>query len=639
VLLSIGYSACHWCHVMAHESFEDPETAAYMNDNFVNVKVDREERPDVDAIYMDAVQTMTGHGGWPMTVFLTAEQQPFFAGTYYPKDDRPNHPSFRRVMEAIAAAWQTRRDDVTKQADQLVAAVNRQIAPSDTVPPEAVYEMAYRTVLDSWDREHGGFGGAPKFPQAPTLEFLLRIAERPWAPEAKDILSHTLWEMARGGIYDQVGGGFSRYAVDRIWLVPHFEKMLYDNALLARTYLRAGQVLGDTGLQRIAVETLDYLLGDLRLPDGGFASAEDADSEGVEGKFYVFTADEFRAAAGADTELAASVLGVTEQGNFEGSNVLAASATVEEVAAAAGVSPDDVSGALGRARTALRDARAQRIRPGLDDKAVAEWNGLAIRAFAEAGAALGEVRFVDAAREAASFVLANMRDGDGRLVRSWREGRRGVPGFAADYAAMALGLYALYQATGELEWYVAAQRLTNQLVARFADDEGGGFFTTGGDAETLIARRKDLFDNPTPSGNSLAAEALAHHHLYTGDAGAARLVDAALRQGGRLAEAYPQAVGWLLAVGSSSETTREIAVVGDPTDATTQHLLGVVFSGFRPATVVAHDPGDGSGAAAIPLLAGKAPHDGPPTAYVCRGFACKAPTGDPETLARQLDGE
>ncbi|MGI9648251.1 MAG: thioredoxin domain-containing protein, partial [Acidimicrobiia bacterium] len=429
VLLSVGYSACHWCHVMAHESFEDPETARVMNELFVNVKVDREERPDVDGIYMSAVQAMNGHGGWPMTVFITPDGRPFFAGTYFPKEPRGGMPSFGQVMEAVDEAWRQRRDEIEEQSDRLVSAVSQRIAPGAAPIDEARLQTAYRDAIDKVDWEFGGFGGAPKFPQVPGHEFLLRVHEEPWAPRAGEALRLSLDQMAAGGIFDHLAGGFARYATDRVWLVPHFEKMLYDNALLARLYLRAGQELNEPAYEQVARQTLDYMLTDLGLPGGGFASAEDADSEGVEGKFYVFSFDEFTEVVGADSVAIGAVLGVTRGGNFEGSNILHAARPVAEVAAEHGVSVEWLSQAVGDAKARLLEVRNRRGRPGLDDKVITAWNGLALRALAEAGAVLGENRYLEAGRANARFILENLRRADGRLLRSFRQGQANIPAF------------------------------------------------------------------------------------------------------------------------------------------------------------------------------------------------------------------
>ncbi len=637
ILLSVGYAACHWCHVMAHESFEDPETAAYMNEHFVNVKVDREERPDVDRVYMDAVQAMSGHGGWPMTVFLDPDGRPFFAGTYFPKEDRGGHPSFRRVMEAVADAWERRRADVESQAERLTAAVTRSL-PEPTEPAGAGLVVAgYEALARAYEPVHGGFGGAPKFPQAPALELLLRLAGREDAPRAAEMLHHTLRAMAAGGIYDQVGGGFARYAVDHRWLVPHFEKMLYDNALLARLYLRGWQVTRDDTLRRIAVETLDYVLDGLGLPGGGLASSEDADSEGEEGKFYVWAHDEFLAAAGpGDAALAADYYGVTPGGNFEGRNVLWVPQPLEEVAARHGLGGDEARRAIERARARLREARERRARPGLDDKVVTAWNGLALRALAEAGAVLGAPRYLDAGRRLAGFLLGELVRPDGRLLRSWRDGRATIPAFCEDYGALAVGLFALYQATGELGWFEAAARITGEMLRLFADPDGAGFYATAEDVPALIDRPKDVLDNPTPSANSLAAEALLHLRQYTADAGLDAPLDGALALAGLIARSHPQAVGHALAVlATRTGDVREVAVVG----ATGGPLVDVLWDAYRPDVFPAVDAGDdGRAAQVVPLLAGRVPHEGEPRAYVCRGFVCDAPTTDPAVLAAQLAG-
>ena len=629
VLLSVGYSACHWCHVMAHESFEDPAIAAVMNELFVNVKVDREERPDVDAIYMSAVQAMNGHGGWPMTVFLTPEGRPFFAGTYFPPEPRGGMPSFRQVIEAVSEAWADQRDELETQSDRLVAAISQRIAPGDAPFDRARLQSAYEQTITGVDWEHGGFGGAPKFPQVPGLEFLLRVHSEPWAPRAAEALRLTLDRMAAGGIYDHLGGGFARYATDRLWLVPHFEKMLYDNALLARLYLRAGQEFGDVRYREVARQTLDYMLTDLALPGGGFASAEDADSEGEEGKFYVFAHSEFADIIRPDAAAVAEVLGVTAAGNFEGSNILHAARSVAEAADAHGVSAEWLAAAVADARSRLLEVRNRRVRPGLDDKVITAWNGLALRALAEAGAVLEDDRYLQAGRDNARFVLETLRRPDGRLLRSYRQGEAHIPAFLEDYAAYAVGLLALYEATGEEEWFVAGRDLVSGMLDLFWD--GAEFYAVAHDAETLITRPQDLMDNPSPSGNSLAAEALFKGALLTGDPVLFDRTEAVLRAGAGLAEHYPAAVGHLLAVAHSWLTPpREVAIVGvDSAD-----LRRVYWERYRPDAVLASS--DGTTSSDVPLLAGRAPHDGPARAYVCRRFVCKAPVGAPGELRDQL---
>jgi len=631
ILLSVGYASCHWCHVMAHESFEDPTTTAIMNSRFVNVKVDREERPDIDRIYMDAVQAMTGQGGWPMTVFLTPAGAPFFAGTYFPKTDRHGHPAFTRVLESIHDAWTNRRAEVEAQAGSLVATISVPTPIGDSVPGPAALRSAYKSIRSGYDPTHGGFGRAPKFPQASTLEFLLRSIGKEWAPEAETMLIRTLDAMANGGIHDQVGGGFSRYSVDDRWLVPHFEKMLYDNALLARLYARASQV---TGLQRfadIARSTLDYMLRDLGLPGGGFASGEDADSEGEEGRFYIFSWSEFSSIT--DSAAVAEVLGVTPDGNFEGRSILHRGRPVDEVAAAHGLSEDRLEADVRSTLKDLARIRADRVRPGLDDKAVCAWNGLAIRALAEAGVALEIPLYLDAARDTARFVLTEMRGGDGRLYRSWRDGRTSNPAFCDDYGALAVGLFSLYQATSELEWFDAARDITSQMIELFADEEAGGFHATGNDVEQLIARPKNLFDSPTPSDNALAAEALQHLAAFSGDPELQERLDRVFQSASLVIDRSPIGAGHMLSVLLVSlEPAVEVAIVGR--GPTRQALEAVVRRTYRPHVFLA--VGDGLQDHGIPLLKDR-PAGGEAAAYVCHGFVCRAPVDSPEALISALE--
>ena len=617
ILLSVGYSACHWCHVMAHESFEDPDTAALMNDLFISIKVDREERPDVDSIYMEAVQTMTGRGGWPMTVFLTPDRTPFYAGTYFPPDDRQGMPSFTKVMSAVSDAWQKRREDVVSQADKLADALNRPAQPSTGLPGKTEMETAYVQLRQGFDSESGGFGGAPKFPQEPVLDWLLRIADEPWAPDARWMAAHTFSQMAAGGIYDHVGGGFARYSVDERWLIPHFEKMLYNNAQLARLYLRAWQVLGIERFRTVAEETLGYMLRDLRHPDGGFFSAEDADSEGVEGKFYVWSKAEFDEVAGPSAEVAGAFFGVTSEGNFEGANHLFITDPTADP-------PPEID----ELRQRLLERRSSRIRPGLDDKAVASWNGLALRAFAEAGAVLDEPRYLDAARAIARFIGESLTRSDGRLMRSWRQGQTSVPGFLDDYASCAVGMFVLYQATGETAWYDRALVLVNQLLDLFADP-AGGFFSTGRDSEQLITRPKDQMDNPAPSGSSLAAEALLLASLYTGEVRYRDVSEATVRASGEMVSAYPTAVGHLLGVVHAlHKPPKELAIVGP--DA--QTLARVAWEEYRPHIALAFST---DGKSDVPLLAERFV-EGKTLAYVCEGFVCQKPVESPQELRALL---
>src|SRR3954452_8796541 len=504
ILVSIGYSACHWCHVMERESFEDAETAAVMNEHFVCVKVDREERPDVDAIYMEAVQAMTGHGGWTLNMFVTPEQVPFYGGTYFPPEPRMNMPSSRHVLLAVADAWAQRRDEIREQGERLAQRLvgGALLAPSDSPFDAASLDAAVDALRAQYDSVQGGFGGAPKFPPSSAIEFLLRRGETTMSV-------YTLKSMASGGIFDQVGGGFARYAVDKTWTVPHFEKMLYDNALLAKAYLHAFQVTGDPRLRRVAEETLDWALREMRGPEGGFYSALDADSEGVEGKFYVWTVDELRAALGDDADAALAWLGATERGNFHelpGANVLEAR----------GPEPD--AEVRERIRARLLDVRAGRVRPGLDDKRLAAWNALMIGALAQAGAVLGRDDYVQAARDAAGFVLDEMRDADGRLLRTYKDGEAKLNAYLEDHAFLLEALLDLYEATFEPRWFHAAREVADALIDRFADSENGGFFQTSSDHEQLVARRKEIDDAPIPSGQSSAAFGLLRLAALTGEA-------------------------------------------------------------------------------------------------------------------------
>jgi uncharacterized protein YyaL (SSP411 family) len=609
ILLSVGYAACHWCHVMAHESFEDEATAGAMNKRYVNIKVDREERPDVDSIYMEAVQAMTGQGGWPMTVWIDHEGRPFYAGTYFP--NRPLHgmPAFAEVMEAVSAAWEHRRDDVAEQASRLVSAISRDL-PAGEAPGEEVLRAAYGQIESSFDPVHGGFGGPPKFPQQPMLEFLLRVHDEAWAPRAGVMVVKSLEGMASGGIHDQIGGGFARYSVDTHWLVPHFEKMLYDNAQLARLYLWAGIELDRPDFLDVARSTLDYIARDLRHGDGGFFSSEDADSEGVEGKFYVWSKRELEETLGHAAPPVIAYYGVSEAGNFEGANILHV---------AGGEPPPD----LDEARRALLEVRQARVRPGLDDKVVTAWNGLAIRALAEAGAALDDTEYLEMARAAARFAVVNLTV-DGRVMRSWREGRTSVPGFLDDHAGLAVGLFTLFAATGEIPWYEHAMRLTRDLDRFFRP--AGGFYST--DSEDLVKRPQDVTDNPLPSGNALAAEALLLAALYTGDATWREAADDALGAAALLAERFPTMVGHHLAVSYSAARARELAIVGPEWE----RLARVSWSRYRPHVALAVAPAETEG---VPLLRDRF-HEGRTLAYLCRGFVCDLPTSDPTELARLL---
>src|SRR6185436_12840253 len=563
LLVSIGYSACHWCHVMERESFEDPETAALMNERFVCVKVDREERPDVDALYMEAVQAMTGHGGWPLNVFITPEQVPFFGGTYFPPEPRQGMPSWRQVLGAVAEAWQTRNDEIRGQGERMAQRLQggALLEPSAEPIAAAALDDAVAMLRGAFDSLNGGWGGAPKFPAASVIEFLLRRDER-------QMTLYTLRSMASGGIYDQVGGGFSRYAVDATWTVPHFEKMLYDNALLARAYLHGWQVTGDDLLRRTAEETLDWAIREMRAPEGGFYSALDADSEGVEGKFYVWTLDELRAALGDDFDAAVAWFGASATGNFEGANVLESRG------------PEPPVEVRERIRARLLEVRAERVRPGLDDKRLAAWNALMIAALAEAGAVLDRSDLLDAARDATAFVLDEMRTPAGRLLRTFNAGEARLNAYLEDHAFVLEALLTLYEATFEERWFAAAREIADTIVDRFADPANGGFFSTSDDHEELVARRKDLEDAPIPSGGSAAAFGLLRLAALTGEARYEDHAVSQLRLLHAIAPRHPTAFGHLLqAIDFHLAPVREVALAGEP--AGIAALADVARSAFR----------------------------------------------------------
>jgi uncharacterized protein YyaL (SSP411 family) len=612
ILLSVGYSACHWCHVMERESFEDEDTAAYMNEHFVPIKVDREERPDVDAIYMEAVQSMTGHGGWPMTVFLDPEGVPFYGGTYFPPDESRGMPSFRMVMEAVVDAFERKREEIRERAAGTKARLGAigLVEPSPEPAEAAELEEAVARLRAAADSERGGFGGAPKFPPASALELLLARGER-------EVVERTLDAMAAGGIYDQIGGGFARYSVDANWLVPHFEKMLYDNALLARAYLHGWQALGHERYRRIAEETLDWVLREMRGPEGGFYSALDADSEGEEGRFYVWTPEQIREVLGDGAEPVIEFYGVSERGNFEGANILHL---------AGGVEAADPEG-LAEARRALYDARAKRVWPALDDKRLASWNALAIAALAEAGAVLGRDDYLDAARTSAEFVLGQMRDAEGRLLRTYKDGDARLNAYLEDHAFLLEALLTLYESSFQPRWFEAARKLADEIVARFGDRERGGFFSTSADHEELIARRKEIGDHPIPSGNSSAAMGMLRLAALTGEREYERQAEGVFALFAKTATQHPESFAHLLrALDFHLARTKEVALIGDDVG----ELAAVVRSAFRPHLVLAAGP---EGGKEPPLLAGRTLLDGRPAAYVCENFACQLPVA----TARELN--
>ncbi len=636
ILLSIGYAACHWCHVMAHESFEDPATAAIMNEHYVNIKVDREERPDLDSIYMSAVQALTGSGGWPMTVFLTPEGQPFYGGTYFPPTPRHGMPAFQQVLTALAQMWANQRDDIERSAGEITehlrqssfAAIGRGGAIS-----EDLIDQALNGLLRTFDAKLGGFGRAPKFPPSMTLEFLLRVHARRGDAMALRMVEQTLTKMARGGLYDQIGGGFARYSTDDRWLVPHFEKMLYDNALLARVYLHAWQVTGKPLYRRVVEETLDFVVREMRHEAGGFYSSYDADSEGEEGKFYVWTADEIRAALGDDAELFMAAYDVSDAGNWEGNNILNVLRDPADMAAERELSEADMQTRLAAARQTLYDIRARRVWPGLDDKVLTSWNGLMLAAFAEAGRLLGRDDYTAVATQNAAFLYDAMRRPDGRLLRSWKDGAGArYNAYLEDYAFLADGLLALYQTTFEPRWFVWARELADGMLAHFGD-EAGGFYDTSDDHEELLHRPKDVQDNATPSGNAMAAHVLLTLGLYTGEGvywdTAEEMISNLYEPMARYPGAFSQ---WLSAAMLMLSEPQEVAIIGDPTAADTRALLDVIDGQFRPALVLAVGESDNT----VPLLAERTPIDGRATAYVCRRFVCRLPVNEPDALAGQL---
>ncbi|UCE03368.1 MAG: thioredoxin domain-containing protein [Candidatus Latescibacterota bacterium] len=636
IFLSVGYSSCHWCHVMEQESFEDEETARLMNDLFVNIKVDREERPDLDEIYMHAVQLFSGgHGGWPMSVFLTPELQPYYAGTYFPPQSRHGMPSFRGVLQSAAAAWAQRRDDVVRTSQEVVDALQQMTAlhSGDGVPGPETFDAAFTLLQRSFDDAHGGFGSAPKFPHPMEISFLLRFARRTGNDEASRMALHTLRKMARGGIYDQLRGGFHRYATDERWLVPHFEKMLYDNALLARAYIEAYQVTGESLFSRIAAEVLDFVSAEMTTADGAFCSAQDADSEGVEGRYFVWSADEIDDVCGAtEGRIVRAYFGVTPSGNFEpGASVLSVPRDEEVVAVECGVGVEELRHLLQRARAALLARRGKRLAPGLDDKVIAAWNGLTIRAFAQAHRVLQHPQALARARSAARFILERSETG---LFRTWKAERPSGPGFLDDYANMIAALLDLYEASFEPEWLEAAQKWNEVVLEEFLDAEGGGFFYTGPRHETLIARSRSYLDNAVPSGNSVQTSNLLRLGLLTGEKRLREVAARTLRALAGPMRQFPTAMGEMLcSLDLFLGPAAEVAVTGRGAGAET--LAREIFAPFAPNKVVAGWPAAGA-VAKIALLANRGLVEGAPAAYVCRGHACQAPVTAPESARQAL---
>lgn len=642
ILLSVGYSACHWCHVMAHESFEHEPTARMMNEWFVNIKVDREERPDIDDIYMQAVQAMTRSGGWPMTVFMTPEGQPFYGGTYYPPEPRHGLPSFRQILEAVHDAWTNRRDEVRESASQLTRVMDRAelgIGGSEDDLQPALLDAAVRQMKQQFDARDGGFGGAPKFPQPMNLEFMLRDYARTGDAETLRIVTYTLERMAHGGIYDQIGGGFARYSVDAHWLVPHFEKMLYDNAQLSRVYLHAWQATGDPFFRQIAEEIYDYILREMTSPEGGFYSATDADSEGEEGKFFVWSIDEMQSLLDADdARTAIEYFGMTRGGNFEGHNILYVPNDAATVAQRLDIDESELHTRLARIKDALYAARTHRVHPGLDDKILTGWNGLMLASLAEAARVLDRDDYRQAALRAGEFLTAHLMTPEGRVYRTHKNGQSRLNGYLEDYATLSEALLELYQTTFDERWFVTARRLVDTALEQFPAPEGG-FFDTSEDHEELVVRPRSVQDNAVPSGSSKLALVLVKLAAYTGDARYDEAARGSLRLLTNAVQQYPQAFGeaagaiHLLVTG-----LHEVAVIGDPTSAETQSLLHEIVRPYRPNVILALASEAVAGEHTIPLLGHRTMRDHQPTVYVCRQFVCQLPVTTVEQVRDLLAG-
>lgn len=661
VLLSVGYSACHWCHVMERESFENEEIAQIMNEHFVPIKVDREERPDIDSIYMRAVQAITQQGGWPMTMFLMPDGRPFYGGTYFPPQDRHygQHlmPGFPRVLLSIIHAYRQQRQEVEEQATQIADYLRqsseaplraRGVRPQGGLPLDLLGTAAQAIIAD-FDAQHGGFGGAPKFPNAMALEFLLRVhlhrlkgeinfGRKKGVPSELEVVESSLQHMANGGIYDQMGGGFHRYSVDAQWLVPHFEKMLYDNALLSRLYVHAYLVTGNPFYSRIAEETLNYVVREMTAPEGGFYSTQDADSDGKEGKFFLWSAEEIeKALLPEDAANFIRYYGVTRQGNFEGENILHVPEEAQSVAGEVQISLEELQASLAHSREILFKQREKRVKPGRDEKILTAWNGLMLRSFAEAARYLSRPDYLQVAIGNANFLLERLRK-NGRLLRTYKDGQARLNGYLEDYAFLADGLLALYEASFDPRWFIEARALMDQAIALFADEKNGGFFDTGNDHEELVSRPKDIMDNAIPAGNSVAIDVLLRLAAFTGEQAYRQRADDYLRSVSAILVEHPLAFGYIIsALDFALSSSQEIAVIGEPHVADTRALLEVVNTRYLPESVLACcAPGDAKAIQAITLLADRPLKDGQASAYVCQNFACQAPVNTPAELERLL---
>jgi uncharacterized protein YyaL (SSP411 family) len=640
ILLSIGYSACHWCHVMEDESFENEPIAQLMNDNFINIKVDREERPDLDTIYMNAVQMITGSGGWPMTVFLTPDGRPFYGGTYFPPVDRYGMPGFPRILMAIAEGYRTRRGEIEESAVSLLGELRKlnEIKPQEGELNFEILDHAANQLERTIDPLHGGFGNKPKFPPSMALTFLLHQYHRTTDQSALNAVELTLKKMAKGGIYDQLGGGFHRYSVDEKWLVPHFEKMLYDNALLSRIYLDAFLVTGKEFYRRIVTETLDYVRREMTDPSGGFYSTQDADSEGEEGKFFVWTLEEVRVLLGEeDARLFSRYFDVTEMGNFEGHSILHIDEDLEVIAKLMGITAERLAEIIERGKRILFEERETRLKPHRDEKMLAAWNGLMLRSFAEASRALDRTDYLEVAIKNADFLLRHMQK-DGRLLRTHKNSESKLNAYLEDYSYVSDGLLALYEATFDPRWFEEARKLTETMIAQFWDAGSGGFFFTSADHERLITRTKDFYDNATPAGNSVATHVLLRLSLLTGEGRYRQMAEVILKSMKPVMMRAPSAFGHLLcALDLYLASPYEIAIAGDPNTGETKELIDTVFKRYLPNKVVAFAlPGDEAVLQYLKLLENRHQIGGKPTAYVCRNFYCEAPTTEPEQLHAQL---
>jgi len=644
ILLSIGYSACHWCHVMERECFENPEIAAQMNRDFVNIKVDREERPDLDAIYMNAVQAMTGQGGWPLTVFLTPDGVPFFGGTYFPPEDRYGRPGFPRVLTAVAEAWRTKRAEIESQSRLMLQELSRSLVPEEGLPMPLTPDLldkAYQAFAEQFDTAYGGFGGAPKFPQAPVLEFLVRYYLRTKRAGALEMVEKTLQQMALGGLHDQLGGGFHRYSVDARWLVPHFEKMLYDNAQLARAYLHVSQITGNPLYRDVVVDTLNYVLREMQAPEGGFYASQDADSEGEEGKYYVWRPEEVMAVLEeSEAKLFCAFYDVTEQGNWEGRSILHVAMPLQALAERFGITKEEAVERLANAQAKLSEHRRQRVPPATDNKVLTAWNGLMLSALAESGAVLEERRFLEAAEACGRFIEQHLayRDAEGRLrlYHLFAKGQAKGFGLLDDYAFCIEGFLCLYEATFQEHWLALARELTQSVLGRFGDTESGGFFTTPPEQNDVIYRPMDWTDDALPSGNAVMAEVLQRLALLSGEEGHREAALRTLRRMVPLIERYPAAFARALcAVAFYLSEPQEVALLG-PKEALGD-FLRILRETYRPHLVLAQaDTAEAADVSGLALLEGKTLLEGRPTAYVCRNFVCKEPVTEAALLRQQL---